>query len=103
MLLAETSNEVDLERCPLQTVERTRERAGERVGNIQVFTYLCQWMDRSQVIGGISDLYATRVQSSAEFISQVFAVQAFEEQESHLLVIGLGMQLLDILTARFEH
>src|SRR5436309_13141815 len=98
MLLAETSNEVDLQCCPLQTVERTRERARERVRNIQVFTYLCQWADRSQVIGGISDLYATRVQSPAEFVSQVFAVLALEEQEFYLLVIGLWMQLPDILT-----
>src|SRR6266581_6556348 len=101
MLLAETGNEVDLQRCPLQTVERTREQARKRVGNIQVFTYLCQWTDRSQVIGGISDLYAIRVQSPAEFISQVFAVLALEEQESHLLIIGMWMQLPDILIARF--
>src|SRR5437588_11735363 len=103
MLLAKTSNEVDLQRCPLQAIERTRERARESVGNIQVFTYLCQWTDRSQVIGGISDLYAICVQGLVEFISQVFAVLSLEEQESQFLVIGLWMQLPDILTARFEH
>src|SRR5437588_60748 len=86
---SKTSNEVDLQCCPLKAIERTRERARERVGNIQVFTYLRQWTDRSLIIGGISDLYAVRVQSSAEFISQVFAVLALEEQESHFLIIGL--------------
>src|SRR5258707_1876657 len=103
MLPAEIGNEVDVQRCPLQTVERARERARECVGNIQLFTELRQRTDRSLVIGGSSDLHMICVQAPAELIGQVLPVLTFNEQESRFFVAGLWMQLPDVLASHVKH
>src|SRR5260221_343414 len=79
MLPAEIGNEVDVQRCPLQTVERARERARECVGNIQLFTELRQRTDRSLVIGGSSDLHVI-----SHYNAPVLATWVICSQNRHL-------------------